>query len=964
MPATSSTGPRAASKDSRLEDSLLGISTRSIAEGDTETGEFPPGTMVDRYVVVGQVGRGGMGVVLAAFDQQLHRKVALKLLHTRRSGSSKSSGSASARLLREAQAIAKLSHPNVISVYDVGTFGEGIYVAMEFVEGCTLTRWLEQRKRTPPEIIDIFLQAGRGLAAAHAALLVHRDFKPDNVLVGVDGQVRVSDFGLARLDPSQVGVEQPPEPGESQRSARLPVNEADVLASPLTQAGVVVGTPKYMAPEQHAGAPADARSDQFAFCVALYQALYGQEPFVAHTLERLARAKHEGRVCPIPSSVRVPSHLEDVVLRGLSPQPADRFPSMEDLVSALERDPTAWRNRIVLTAIGAAVAATVAVGVWFEPDADETACDPTVDPWRGTWGPTEKARLRDILTQADPSTALQTWGLVEDKLDDAVRQWTEIRRDLCARALVPTQQPKGTLELHLQCLQRRLDTVASVLGVLAELTPVEAARVTRVLDAVPTLDVCMSPDFVIAQPSSPTKAIASQIQEVRRGLDRVDAMLALGRRQPAVEAAREAVRGAIALDYPPLVAEAELVLGVTLAKLTQYTEAESVLREAVWAAMRSKHDAVAQAGARELLGVVGSELGRFQEAGVWEQHAANLLVRLGLEGVDRADFDDRAGLLALKAGDVGRARTFIERAIALRAGLFGSVDPGVVPWWIDLGHAALADGDLAAATDAFRYAMGIAIARLDADHPFRADAHVGLGLVAFEQGDSDVAIRELNQARTILARNSEAADYRTARVLWHLARVHQENGQFQLAERVLTEALAACEGTVGKDHPFGVVVLASLGSAQRKAGDLSSARRSLSEADARLRRWDDADPRVIAGVAAELAELDLAGGSFENAAEHFDVAVLALEEARPVNRKAVAEAHFGRARVRWAQTRDPKAKEDIERARAALAAEGPRGRTVLAEIDRWLAETSEVAVRLETPMERGLGRLANGPAGE
>src|SRR5690606_35366818 len=227
-----------------------------------------------------------------------------------------------------------------LPIYDVGTMGDSIYVAMEFVEGCTLTVWLEQQRRRPLEIVEVFLQAGRGLAAAHAAGLVHRDFKPDNVLVGSDGLVRVSDFGLARADPTQLPEVEPPvddEDGEG-GEVRYPVNldDSDVLSSPLTQTGVVVGTPRYMAPEQHAGAPADARSDQFAFCVALYQALYGQDPFVANTLERLAMAKQEGRICEIPAQSRVPAYLEDIVLRGLAPEPADRFPSMEDLVAELE----------------------------------------------------------------------------------------------------------------------------------------------------------------------------------------------------------------------------------------------------------------------------------------------------------------------------------------------------------------------------------------------------------------------------------------------------------------------------------------------------------------------------------------------------------------------------------------------------------------------------------------------------
>jgi serine/threonine protein kinase len=224
------------------------------------------GTQVGRYVLLDAVGSGGMGVVYAAYDPELDRKVAIKLLRFDRLGSEAGERDR-LRLQREAQAIARLSHPNVVHVYDVGTFGDQVFVAMEFVAGRTLRQWAEEEPRPWREVVDRFALAGRGLAAAHAAGLIHRDFKPDNVLLGDDGRVRVVDFGLARP-----AGQQPAPEGE-----RTP--SGGTLAHPLTEWGVVVGTPAYMAPEQLRGEASDERSDQLSFCVSLYETLYGERPF-------------------------------------------------------------------------------------------------------------------------------------------------------------------------------------------------------------------------------------------------------------------------------------------------------------------------------------------------------------------------------------------------------------------------------------------------------------------------------------------------------------------------------------------------------------------------------------------------------------------------------------------------------------------------------------------------------------
>ncbi len=307
------------------------------------------GDRVGRYLVLSTLGAGGMGVVFAAYDPQLDRKVALKLLRANLRGPS--AKEARTRLKREAQAIAQLSHPNVVGVYDVGTTPDGdVYIAMEFVEGDTLTTWLKRWPRTWREILEVFHQAARGLQAAHQVGLLHRDFKPDNVLVGGDGRVRVTDFGLAR---SVLG------PDEAQRS----LTPTTPLHADLTATGTVLGTPRYMPPEQLTGPDIDARSDQFSFCVALYEALYSKHPLEGAT--SVAMLESGARAALPPDGTRVPPAIGKAVMRGLDRDRAKRFPTMAALVHELQ--PPAQRSParfavaagIGLLLIGAATAAVM-----------------------------------------------------------------------------------------------------------------------------------------------------------------------------------------------------------------------------------------------------------------------------------------------------------------------------------------------------------------------------------------------------------------------------------------------------------------------------------------------------------------------------------------------------------------------------------------------------------------------------
>ncbi|KIG16454.1 serine/threonine protein kinase [Enhygromyxa salina] len=389
-----------------------------------------------RYVIESRLGAGGMGVVYRAHDPELDRAVAVKLLHA----DSATDEKARARMQREARAMAKLSHPNVITVFDVGADDGQVWVAMELVAGSDLRRWLEDRPHAGwREVLELFIAAGRGLAAAHEVALIHRDFKPENVLVGDDGRVRVLDFGLARIQQpirSLPTVDQSTTASASGRAALTrsedtPATEADnertktdgeaaqppftaptadpdqrdisqlptAFSGGLTETGVLLGTPLYMAPELYAGRPADERSDQFAFCASLYEGIYRQLPYGSNNLPAHVKAVKQGRLVEPPTDTEVPVELGRIIARGLAAAHDARHRDMAALLAELERvargpaqtalpEPASpWRSIAIAAVIVAAAVTLVGAELgWFAADtppqvaaldaADATASDP------------------------------------------------------------------------------------------------------------------------------------------------------------------------------------------------------------------------------------------------------------------------------------------------------------------------------------------------------------------------------------------------------------------------------------------------------------------------------------------------------------------------------------------------------------------------------------------------------------
>ncbi|MCB9719119.1 MAG: serine/threonine protein kinase, partial [Myxococcales bacterium] len=366
--------------------------------------EEPP--RLGRYELEGPLGAGAMGRILLARDRELQRRVALKLIAPELADDP----TARIRIVREARAMAKLSDPHVAQVYEVVNDDEHLFVVMEYVDGTRLRTWLEERPRPWREVVAVLVQAGRGLAAAHAKGLAHRDFKPDNVVLQTDGRAKVVDFGLAR-DFGESELERTPDP--------------DVPAT-LTATGAWLGTPAYMAPEQWEGGRVDARSDQFSFCVALYEALSGRRPFEGETAAEVRAALGSGRVPPLGGPSRIPRRIEAAILRGLRADPAERWPSMEPLLRALA--PRARARAMVLIPVVAVVG--TAAGAMLQDD----RCDEAGAAMDAVWNDEARARSERAMVEAEAEApwAVATGEVQRSRLELAAEAWRRAARAECA----------------------------------------------------------------------------------------------------------------------------------------------------------------------------------------------------------------------------------------------------------------------------------------------------------------------------------------------------------------------------------------------------------------------------------------------------------------------------------------------------------------------------------------------------
>ncbi len=392
----------------------------------------PPPRQIGRFAVLRELGRGAMGVVYAGYDEELDRRVAIKLVDL---GDRSDASFGRNQLLREAQALARLTHPNVVAVFEAGVHDGRVYLAMEYVHGVDLQQWLAAGPRGWRAVAATFLQAGAGLLAAHKVGLVHRDFKPSNVLVGDDGRVRVADFGLATPRGDVAG--EAPVPQDMDLEGSLG-GRSRRLAATIAGVGALVGTPAYMAPEMFRRESATAATDQYAFCAALYEALYGRLPFAADSFEALARQVLDADVPGASPDPTVPAWLHALVLRGLARDPARRFPELAALLAELARDPEGERRRrrtrrLQLVAAVALTLLVVVGGVTvyrvFVRDAHERRAEARLEVLREQLGELRRAGRDEEAAQVFASFTAIADNRGTAALGRAYREWGEAQPD-------------------------------------------------------------------------------------------------------------------------------------------------------------------------------------------------------------------------------------------------------------------------------------------------------------------------------------------------------------------------------------------------------------------------------------------------------------------------------------------------------------------------------------------------------
>ncbi len=622
-----------------------------------QTPVLPSGTNLGRYVILDKLGEGGMGVVFVARDQELDRKVALKLLSV---GGGLDTGASAqerqARLLREAQAMARLSHPNVVAVYDVlivdaaawaGT-GERVVMVMELVEGTTLKAWLKEKPRRPREVLPVFDAAGHGLVAAHAKGITHRDFKPDNVLIGRDGRVRVADFGLAQQE------ERPPD-GETSR-------EISQRAEALTQAGRVVGTLGYMAPEQMAGARADARTDQFSFAVALYEALTGVKPFGGTTLtERIERAR-AGALQPPPEGVELPSWVLRILTRALSAAPEGRFPSMEALLAALRKDPArAWRRALAGAAVLSALAATGLTVSRLERQKSQV-CTGEERRLAGVWDAAVRAKVVQAIRATGHVAAEDAATRVNRKLTAYTEEWVTASHGACEATRVRGTLSEQNLDLAMACLQEGLAQVSAIASAFAAPDAKLVARAPEVLSTLPDLRSCADLKYLHARVKPhPDPAVRAKVDQVRAKLANEQVLKRAGRMKEALAVGQEALQEAKGIGYPSIEARALSAVAATHKALNDRTAALTEARQVALIAA-SAGDDVTVVDAARLMGNLYSVAGQIETGEHWARYALALLPRTSANPGQRGAAHFALGELLFLKGDSAGAIEQIEIA--------------------------------------------------------------------------------------------------------------------------------------------------------------------------------------------------------------------------------------------------------------------------------------------------------------
>ena len=826
-------------------------------------------------------------MVYTAYDPKLDRRVALKLLRIPKVDNGTQMV---ARLVREAQALAKLNHPNVVTIHDCDTLGDHVYLAMELVEGTNLSGWLGAEERSASEIIDSFRQAARGLGAAHRVGLVHRDFKPDNVLIGHDGRIRVADFGIARN--ADENSQDEPLPEDTPNSS-LNKWEAESSTARLTQTGAVVGTPAYMAPEQHLGLHVDARCDQFAFCVALYEALYGVHPFPCKSYLDLRQRVLSGEVTPPPAQSDVPPQIRDAILRGLEVAPNRRFPTMEALLAALSDKPQ--RQSLALFGLLGAIFAIIVVGSILSRE--PTSCAGSERHLHGIWDEEARLEAEHAFIATGRPYAATSWKNSASTLDRFSTDWMEMRRETCEATEVYHEQSAELLDLRMACLDRHLRRFAATANLFREADSAIVLRAVNAAEALPPLHACADTEALLrdgaqrdAQTSDPSSEDFARFDQL---LAEADALEIASRYERSLTLSKRALELSQELGSPISEAKARFAMASTMDRQGRSEEAAKLLQLAASLAERGGADTL-RGNIWSLLALIeGIGLGRHGEAERRLRHTIAVFERSNATPLVRAHLESRLGAILSAQGRYDEALEILRSALSMIETMPHQHSLVRLSTLNIIGSVYDLRGEPEAALAHYRRALAIAERKLGVDHPESAKILNNIAIVEKSQGDLQAALVDnhrvlairrgayepdhpeigaalsnLGNVYLVMGRYADAiSHYREAleilsraapgsqlsgRLHYNIGVSHHLEARYFEAVESYRQALEVSEAIYPADHPELAYPLAGLGSAQVELGRFAEALLPLERALA-IRSRKDVTPIDIGEIRFALA---------------------------------------------------------------------------------------------------------------
>ncbi|MCX4246041.1 serine/threonine-protein kinase [Paraliomyxa miuraensis] len=938
--------------------------------------------VLGRYEILGRLGCGAMGTVLEAFDPQLDRRVALKILHHEHDTPH------NARLLREAKALAKLSHPNVVQVYEVGQVDGRTFVAMELVEGRTLDQWMQQEPRPKwRACVQVFIQVGMGLAAAHEQGMVHRDFKPSNAMIDGKGRARVLDFGLARES----------EESEHDGATPLPLGKAGAhqteLEASLTRTGAILGTPAYMPPEQMLGREADARSDQFSFCVALYEAVYGRRPYDARSMGSLMHSVMSGRIA-LPKGTGVPGRLGQILLRGLATDPQQRWTSMEALLEALRRLIAPRRGRWL--ALGSTIGlATIGAGLFHRTELAQRQelarqaelaqrCSSARIQLDGIWDDARRRQLEEVFLGTGLSYASDTWERVANSLDEYADCWVNTHTEVCEATSLRQEQSAAVMDLRMGCLRQHRVALREVVDLLLQADPTRVKQAVTLVASLPALARCDDVETLQAKlPPPQDPRAAEKVEALRDGLAQVRALRSAGVYDDALANAESIVVAADDLGHAPLQAEAVLERGLARQDLAQYDDAARDLEQAYLLAIELEHFEVEAAAVRELAFVVGHDQARHEAGLQWSKTALALTRRPRADPREQATVLSAIGVMLLRNGELDDALAHQQQALAIFEAALGPEHPDIADLRHNMGNVLRQQGKLDEALSHLQRALAIREQTLGPGHPDIASPLTTIGAVLDEQGHKQDALLHLQRALAIREQALGASHPDVATSLNNIGIMYKQQGKLPEALESFERALTILEASLGPTHPRLAYPLNNLGEVLRARGEqehavtyyqraltvleqsqgsdhpnVASSMINLGNLLYEQKRYEEAEHHYQRALEIQqrtlpedhphqawprlgLAKIDLGRGRIERAREQAEQAV-AIREQAGVAPVLLAEGRFVLARTLWNDpTERSRARSLAERAREAWAsaeADDPQTREYLSEVELWLAE--------------------------